>query len=326
MTTASSQHFLHVSSHSSAVVSGRLPLLRRWTCCTPPLPPNWGPSKAANGATSPSSPLTPGRGCPASSSRARGPGGAQPPPGWRRWPGCIWRPPPSPWGRWPWRNRWRGPGSGRPWAGWRGGGRCPGWRPARTARRWGAAARRAAWRPPRRAHSASAEGRKCERAEVSASGRKCERLWARRGAAEMAAAKRKHDGPAARPKKRAKRAPSAPEPDAKAVPDGAGTGEYSIPPPVSQVPPSPAAEGGAAWAATLCCRWRAARRPGAAFHCPGCSRGWGTGARGVWGGTQLLSEVRDNPSTNKSDVRRYVVSVKTGEEHYSGQCKWIVRP
>ncbi|XP_074667993.1 ribosome biogenesis protein BRX1 homolog [Strix aluco] len=50
----------------------------------------------------------------------------------------------------------------------------------------------------------------------------------------MAAAKRKRDGPAARPKKRAKKAPSAPEPDADPGPGGAVPEEYSIPPPVSQ--------------------------------------------------------------------------------------------
>ncbi|KAM7077271.1 ribosome biogenesis protein BRX1 homolog [Ciconia maguari] len=50
----------------------------------------------------------------------------------------------------------------------------------------------------------------------------------------MAAAKRKRDAPAARPKKRAKKAPSAPEPDAKPGPDRASPEEYSVPPPVSQ--------------------------------------------------------------------------------------------
>ncbi|NXV75773.1 BRX1 protein, partial [Atlantisia rogersi] len=53
-----------------------------------------------------------------------------------------------------------------------------------------------------------------------------------------AAAKRKRDGPSARPKKRAKRAPGASEPGAKPGPkpgpEGAGPQEYSIPPPVSQ--------------------------------------------------------------------------------------------
>lgn len=83
------------------------------------------------------------------------------------------------------------------------------------------------------------------RAAGSTYHRKCGRRRGQRGAAKMVAAKRKPDAPAARPKKRAKRAPSAPEPDAKPDSEGAGPGEYSIPPPVSQVPPSPAAQGGA---------------------------------------------------------------------------------
>lgn len=87
------------------------------------------------------------------------------------------------------------------------------------------------------------EGRKRGRAEVA-------EVWGRRGAAEMAAAKRKRDAPAARPKKRAKGVPSAPEPGAEPDPAGA---EYSIPPPVSQVPSSRAGPG---------VRLRSAPRPG----------------------------------------------------------------
>lgn len=75
----------------------------------------------------------------------------------------------------------------------------------------------------------------------SATGRaEAEEVWGRRGAADMAAAKRKRDVPAALPKKRAKGVPSAPETGAETGPAGA---EYSVPPPVSQVPASPAGPG-----------------------------------------------------------------------------------
>lgn len=83
----------------------------------------------------------------------------------------------------------------------------------------------------------------------SAGGRaEAEEVWGRRGAADMAAAKRKRDVPAARPKKRAKGVPSAPEPGAETGPAGA---EYSVPPPVSQVPASPAGPGRAGCPAPL---------------------------------------------------------------------------
>ncbi|KAM9261983.1 ribosome biogenesis protein BRX1 homolog [Morus bassanus] len=50
----------------------------------------------------------------------------------------------------------------------------------------------------------------------------------------MAAAKRKREAPAARLRKRAKKAPGAAQPGPEAGPEGAGPEEYSIPPPVSQ--------------------------------------------------------------------------------------------
>lgn len=61
----------------------------------------------------------------------------------------------------------------------------------------------------------------------------------------MAAAKRQREASAARPRKRAKRAPSAPGGEAKPSPDGAGAGEHRVPPPVSQVRTDLAARGGA---------------------------------------------------------------------------------
>ena len=73
----------------------------------------------------------------------------------------------------------------------------------------------------------------------SASRWKCERLPAWRGVAKMVVAKRKHEALSVCPKKRAKRAPSVPEPNAKK-----GSEEYSILLLVSQVPPSPTAQGG----------------------------------------------------------------------------------
>lgn len=103
--------------------------------------------------------------------------------------------------------------------------------------------------------SARAGGRKssARRAEV------CEGVRARRGVAEMVAAKRKRDAPAARPKKRVKRVPGVPEPGAEPDAGGAGLEEYSIPPPVSQVPPRHAGQGRVGRAVpgrvSLSCAW-----------------------------------------------------------------------